>query len=50
MSMKYRFIQEALNKQKLKLNLSIISESEAENNKSFSRADTSSKHNVSNPL
>lgn len=44
--MKYKFIQDALNSQKLKLNLSIISESEAENNKSFSRADTNSKHNV----
>jgi hypothetical protein len=46
MSMKYKFIQDALNSQKLKLNLPIISENEAENNKSFSRADTNSKHDV----
>ena len=40
MGMKYSFIQDALTQQRLKMNLSIISESDAENNKSYSRIDT----------
>lgn len=40
MGMKYQFISEALNNQKVKMNLSIISESENENNKSYSKLDT----------
>ena len=44
--MKYQFIHDALQNQKLKMNLSIISESEAENNKSYSKVGTPRKTNV----
>ena len=47
MGVKYQFIQDALNNQKLKMNLSIISESENENNKSYSKVGTPDKNLVS---
>jgi hypothetical protein len=46
MALKYHFIRDSINSDKKKQHLSVISESENENNKSYSKLDSISKINV----